>query len=186
MNNKFSRRDFLKLLAILSGGGGILLTKFFSENMSKGLANYFSQSQYLPMVLKDSEPISSSTAEPSLTTTTTPETTPSSTPTPSNTPPPPPTGSRVVHIHSLQATTWDGSDTQYWNYVDQSVVNNMVDQGLMALTGASTVAGAWQILLPNYLPGQGIAIKVNFNNAQTCGDTDSQIDAIVQPVNSVI
>ena len=70
--------------------------------------------------------------------------------------------------------------------MDQAVVNNMVDQGLMTLTGASTVAAAWQALLPNYQVGQGIAVKVNFNNSTKCADADDQIDALVHPVNAMV
>ena len=62
----------------------------------------------------------------------------------------------------------------------------MVDQGLMALTGTSTVANAWRALLPNYRPGQGIAIKVNLNNAFQCDDADGQIDALIHPVNGIV
>ena len=71
---------------------------------------------------------------------------------------------QVIHIHSDQATHWSGQ-TDYWNYVNQNVVNDMVDQGVMALTGTATVAAAWRTLLPSYQPGQGIAIKVSFNNS---------------------
>jgi hypothetical protein len=92
---------------------------------------------------------------------------------------------RVVHVHSDGATSWNG-ETDYWNYVDQSVVDSMVDQGVMALTGASTVADAWRALLPDYQTGQGIAIKVNLNNSWTCDDTDGIIDALIQPVNAVV
>ena len=65
-----------------------------------------------------------------------------------------------MHVHCNSATSWSGQ-TDYWNYVNQNVVSNMVDQGLMALIGTSTVADAWQALLPNYQSGQAIAIKVN-------------------------
>jgi hypothetical protein len=61
----------------------------------------------------------------------------------------------------------------------------MVDQGLIALTGVSSVVDAWQVLLPDYQPGQAIAIKINLNNATSCGDTDGQIDALSQPVNAL-
>jgi hypothetical protein len=88
-------------------------------------------------------------------------------------------------VHSTDATFWSG-ETDYWNYVDQDAVNDMVDQGMMALTGASSVAAAWRALLPNYQPGQGIAIKVNLNNAFQCNDADNQIDALMQPVNGVV
>ena len=102
----------------------------------------------------------------------------------SNAPAPPP-GSRVVHTHSSGATSWS-DQTDYWNYVDQGVVHEMVDQGMMALTGTSTVANAWRVLLPNYRPGQAIAIKVNLNNAFQCDEPDGQIDALIQPVNSLV
>lgn len=93
--------------------------------------------------------------------------------------------SRVVHVHDPDATSWNG-ETDYWNYVDQNVVNNMVDQGLMALMGTSSVTDAWQALLPNYQVGQGIAIKVNFNHTWWCGDVDDHIDALVHPVNALV
>jgi hypothetical protein len=92
---------------------------------------------------------------------------------------------RVVHVHDPDATFWNG-ETDFWNYVDQDLVNDMVDQGMMTLTSTSSVADAWQALLPNYQVGEGIAIKVNFNNSQVCGDIDDEIDALIQPVNAVV
>ena len=67
-------------------------------------------------------------------------------------------------------------------YVNQNVVNDMVDQGVMALTNTTTVEAAWRTLLPNYQPGQGIAIKVSFNN---WGNLPA-IDGLIQPVNAVV
>jgi hypothetical protein len=61
----------------------------------------------------------------------------------------------------------------------------MVDQGLMALTGQSTVANAWGVLLPNYHSGQGIAVKVSFNNSQDFSG-GAAIDAVIGPVNALI
>ena len=72
--------------------------------------------------------------------------------------------------------------TDYFNYVNQNVVNDMVDQGMMALTSKATVADAWRTLLPNYQTGQGIAIKLNFNNSGDPG----YIDGLIQPVNAVV
>jgi len=93
---------------------------------------------------------------------------------------------RVVHIHSLNATHWAG-ETAFWDHVDQTTVNAMVDQGLMLLTRAQTVADAWRVLLPEYQPGQIIAIKVNFNNnSSNCTDTDNKIDGLIQPVNALV
>jgi hypothetical protein len=95
-------------------------------------------------------------------------------------------GSRVVHAHAPPATSWNGSDPQYWNYIDQSVVNEMVDRGMMTLTDTSSVADAWEAILPNYQPGQGIAIKINLNHSNSCSDADGEIIALIEPVNAVI
>jgi len=70
--------------------------------------------------------------------------------------------------------------------VDQDVVYQMVDQGVMHLTGTTTRAAAWEALMPNYVPAQRVAIKVNLNNAGSEGDSDNIIDALIQPVNAVI
>jgi hypothetical protein len=91
----------------------------------------------------------------------------------------------VVHIHASEATHWDFASGWYGSQVEQSVVNEMVNHGLMQLTGMTSVAAAWGALLPDYAPGQKIAVKVNFNNA-SCGDSDNQIDALIEPVNALI
>ena len=98
---------------------------------------------------------------------------------------PPPLGPRVVHVRDQGATSWSGQSA-YWNHVNQSVVNEMFDQGLMALTGAATVADAWRVLIPNYQAGQIVAFKVNFNNSTSCDDADGQIDGLIHPVNAAI
>ena len=121
-------------------------------------------------------------ATPTATGTSTRTATPTRTQTPGV---PPVLQGRVVHTHSANATSWAGQ-TDYWNYVNQNVVNDMVDQGMMALTGTATVADAWRTLLPGYQPGQGIAIKVSFNNTDTCNNTDGAIDGIIEPVNAIV
>jgi hypothetical protein len=109
-------------------------------------------------------------------------------------------GPRVVWVHDEDATNWDYGRNYYGReeYVDQSVINEMADQGLMALTGASTVADAWRELLPQYQPGQTIAIKVNLNSNWehsldcqnkceiNCDQHDLRINALPQPVNALI
>lgn len=96
----------------------------------------------------------------------------------------------VVHLYSQNATNWDFSTGWYGNYIDQNVVNTMVNTGLKTLTGASTVTEAWQTLIPNYQQGDGIAIKVNFNTNDStrkdCTGTYNIIDAVPQPVRSLI
>jgi hypothetical protein len=93
---------------------------------------------------------------------------------------------KVVHIHSDQATDWDFGSSYYGNHVDQDAVNEMVDRGVQELTGASTVADAWRALIPAYTSGEAIAIKVNLNNAFSCGDGDNDIDALIHPINAAV
>ena len=95
---------------------------------------------------------------------------------------PPP---RVVHTHSNDATYWDYATGWYGDYVNQTLVNEMTDRGVMALTNTATLADAWGALIPAYIAGQTVAIKINLNNA-SCGDTGQVIDALPQPINSVV
>jgi hypothetical protein len=96
----------------------------------------------------------------------------------------PPNPGKVVHVRNPAATHWtDGTD--YWNHLDQTAVDSMVDLGLLELTGATTLVEAWQQLIPDYLPGQKVAIKVNFNNTRDCDGTSPVIDALMEPVNAV-
>ena len=194
MNHRISRRQLIKLLAVASG---LSLTKCLRTPAPTLMAQELNKRLYLPMLLHKggwtppSTPTPTSTAtstatRPATATATstatqtrTPTATPGETPTATRTPGS--TGAKVVHVHALSATSWAGQ-TDYWNYVNQNAVNDMVDQGMMALTGTATVADAWRSLLPVYQPGQGIAIKVNFNN---WGD-QLQIDALIQPVNAVV
>lgn len=187
MDKKISRRHLLKVLCVAAGKFGLGLLpgcRSFISHAEEGL----SPRAYLPLI-KTSEATPTPTATPTSTPTSTDTATPTNTPTPSptitNTPHPPPTGSRVVHVHSGEATFWTGQ-TDYWNYADQSVIDTMTDQGMQALTGTTNIGDAWFTLLPNYSLGQKIAIKVNFNNCTSCTEADQQIDAIIQPVNAII
>jgi hypothetical protein len=92
---------------------------------------------------------------------------------------------RVVHTHSNDATTWDYTTGWYGDYVSQSVVNTMTDQGVMTLANTATLTDAWRALIPAYTTGQKVAIKINLNNA-VCDDDGQVIDALPQPVSSVI
>jgi hypothetical protein len=96
------------------------------------------------------------------------------------------TNGKVVHVHGVNSTNWNFSSGYYGNHVNQSTVDNMVELGLMSLTGTSSVTSAWETLIPDYSSGKAIAIKVNFNNCGGCGDSDNVIDALIHPVNSVI
>lgn len=93
----------------------------------------------------------------------------------------------VIHVHDPDATSWDFGGSYYGDFVDQAVVDAMVDRGLMELTGTSTVADAWAALIPSYAPGEAIAIKVNFNNTSwNCDESALRIDALIHPVNSMV
>lgn len=96
-------------------------------------------------------------------------------------------GPRVVHVRAAGAAQWSGQE-RYWEHVDPQVVGDMVDKGIQALTGEATTADAWRRILPNYQPGQGIAIKLNFNNTLSgaCDSAGGQINALPQPANAVI
>jgi hypothetical protein len=93
---------------------------------------------------------------------------------------------KVVHTHDPSVTSWDFGSDYYGDHVNQSTVDNMVELGLMNLTGTSSVTSAWETLIPDYSSGKAIAIKVNFNNSGGCGDSHNVIDALIHPVNSVI
>lgn len=212
MKKPISRRILLKAIAAAAGKLGLgMLT---SCGPSVGSADDgLDPRMYLPLVRSEPPPTSTPTSTPTQTptSTSTPTQTPTATSTPTNTPTstntptltstptntptathtpqsspsPSPSGSRVVHVHSDDATFWNG-ETDYWNYVDQSAVDAMFDQGMMSLMSASEVEDAWQGLLPNYSSDELVAIKVNFNNSNACDDTDEDIDALIHPVNAIV
>jgi hypothetical protein len=177
MNTPVSRRQLLKLMAAVAGGIGLVsIQRMLSSAASQAPAAGMTPQAYLPFV---------SHSEPTATPTRTPTATPTRTPTPTSTVPAG-SGPKVIHIHSTSATSWNFSSGWYGDYVNQSKVNEMVNRGVMELTGQSTVAAAWSALLPGYAAGKGIAIKVNFNNVQSCTDNDNIIDGLIEPVNSLI
>lgn len=153
---EISRRHLLKSLVAAAGGLGL-------HQLARGLdfeaiAQTLDKFVYLPIIFKgESEPL-----------------------------PPPATNGRVVHVHDPNATNWDFSTGWYGDYVNQQAVNTMVEHGLMELTGTNSVQAAWGVIIPDYQPGQTIAIKVNFNNNKECIDSDNQIDALIEPVNALI
>ena len=92
----------------------------------------------------------------------------------------------VVSIHDSKATNWDQVTGYYWEYVDQDVVNNMMAQGVMALTGETNTMNAWNALIP-YQSGESVLIKFNFNNSGWCGAGNSNnIDPLAETANAII
>ena len=162
----FSRKEMLKaLIAAASGLGLWRLVQLFSTDAAY---TELTETTYLPIIEK------SATNTP----------TPTATPNPLPTQTTPPTGSRVAHMHGNNATSWSG-ESDYWNHVNQATVNTMVDNGIMALTGAASVTAAWQTLLPTYQVGQKIAFKMNFNNSKDCTGSNL-IDGLPHPVIAAI
>jgi hypothetical protein len=95
-------------------------------------------------------------------------------------------GPKVVHVHHANATFWDFIHGWYGDYVNQDLVNQMVDEGLKTLTAKPSVREAWNSLLPGYKAGKATAIKVNYNNTFQCNGTGNLIDALMEPVNALI
>ena len=167
MSFKLSRRKFITALVTLTSSIGLLwlrrLLKPFGVQAQQPTNQWF-----LPFVAQLGNPIPTTPASFS-------------------------TQGHVIHLYSTQATSWDFGSNYYGNYVNQNVVNAMVDRGVRELVGASSVAQAWQTLVPNYAPGKAIAIKVNFNNwrwcdhcSTNCSDWQLKIDALIHPINAVI
>jgi hypothetical protein len=180
MSKKISRRQLLK--ALVTAAGSVGLGKALGASLLKGTTQELDEHAYLPCISK--MPTGTPTATPTATPTSTPTATPTNTATPTSTPG---LGPKVVHVHAPAATSWDFSTGWYGDYVNQSVVNNMMAEGLKQLTDQSTVVAAWQTLLPSYAPEKTIAIKVNFNNSGgSCTDNDNIIDGLIEPVNALI
>ncbi len=219
MKKKLSRRELLKGGALAAVGLALGRCLIESSRPPKAQENEPTFAVYMPYISKQptQTPTFTPTATPTSTSTATPRptvtpppvntptptntpvntSTPANTPTPTNTPTPvntpAPGSSRVVHVYAPGATYWDYGSNHYSNYISQSKVNDMVDAGVKALTGESTVAAAWQKLIPGYEPGKAIAIKVNFNNSfyctvceTDCADWRLKIDALIHPINAVI
>ncbi len=83
---------------------------------------------------------------------------------------------RVVWVFDPAATVWDGPGDGHWwqdEHTSQAAVDRMLDEAVAALTGAATVAGAWDSLFHHfnrthgrgdrgYAPGERIVVKTNF------------------------
>jgi hypothetical protein len=174
MKKKPSRRDFLKIFAAAIGAG-VIGSSHWVRQALLGSAQDLENKLFIPFLKRAEIGVPSPTLSP------TPKPTETSQP-----PPPPETDGRVVHVHCQDATFWNNSDRYYWNYVDQDVVNDMVDQGLMSLTEASSVADAWLKLIPDYEVGKKIAIKVNLNHVWSCDSTPWNVNALIHPINSMV
>lgn len=101
---------------------------------------------------------------------------------------------KVVHARDAGATHWDGTGF-FYDAVNQTVVNAMVQAGLQRLTGQNAWPDIWSVLFwrvheGGYSPGQRIAVKINMNNSDRdsngCASHNNLIDALPQPVLALL
>lgn len=94
---------------------------------------------------------------------------------------------RVVHVHHGRAAKWPLATGMYRDYVDQAVVNRMLDDAVRLLKGGSTTQ-AWQAVFN--LPANEtrlLGIKINLNNSYDAANGAGDIiDAIPEPAIAVI
>ncbi len=198
MSKHISRRILLKAIAAAAGKLGLGFLAGCSPSVGSA-DDGLSPSTYLPLVRGDPPPTSTPTPTNTPTVTSVPTNTPTATNTPTSTPtntptatdtvqpsPSPPSSANVVHMYAAEATDWDFSTGWYGDYVNQDMVDTMVDEGIKQLTDQTSVIAAWQSIFPDYVPGQGIAVKVNFNNSKWADDENNVIDAIIEPVNALV
>jgi len=94
---------------------------------------------------------------------------------------------RVVWIHDPDATSWDGSNGNWWDddNTDQKTVDSMVSEAIQQLTGESSDSKAWEALFRyfnkskgfgdvGYQKGEKIAVKLNMNQERG-GDWRSDV-----------
>ena len=83
---------------------------------------------------------------------------------------------RVVWVHDPEATSWDGKTGSWWDdgNLDQQVVDAMVSQALVTMTGQKNDVAAWDALFRHfnrtrnrgdvgYTRGEKVVIKINMN-----------------------
>jgi hypothetical protein len=94
-------------------------------------------------------------------------------------------GNRIVVVKDSEVATWDG--TTYWygsdSFVNQSRLDDMIKEGLKSLTGQSTESAAWNQIIPSYVSGNIISIKMNENNGGSGGNV---IDPLPQLLKALV
>lgn len=70
----------------------------------------------------------------------------------------------VIAIQNENATNWDYKAERYLDYINQEVVDKMVDEGVLKLTRMDDPKNAWKNIMAGYVIGDKISIKPNFNN----------------------
>jgi hypothetical protein len=76
---------------------------------------------------------------------------------------------------------------RYFDCIDETVVRELLDTGLLHLTDRTTVCEAWLQLLPGYRQGQRITVKVNLNNASYDERiTTNRMDQSAAAINALV
>jgi len=70
---------------------------------------------------------------------------------------------KVVRVYNKNAVSWDYKTEPYLDFVNQEVINSMLEEGLKELTGKNSIKEAWLDVFSLYEPGDKVAIKPNFN-----------------------
>ena len=91
----------------------------------------------------------------------------------------------VVRVHSGNATSWDFTTDYYWQYVDQAVVDRMVEEGVKALTSAPDAQAAWASII-DYTPGEIVGLKVNGNDLPPYMYDQNSINTLPQVISAVV
>jgi uncharacterized protein (DUF362 family) len=96
---------------------------------------------------------------------------------------PGPTGNnRVVRITNPNATTWDGgSPADFYQYAVQNVVDSMIEEGVLALTGEQDLRAAWESLIP-YSDGDLVVIHIN---AYVNNENDRK-NNVAAPISAIV
>jgi Domain of unknown function (DUF362) len=116
--------------------------------------------------------------------------------------------SRIVRVHDPKATLpWDYSANAPWNhtvepgedgtpgkteeryfdYINEDVVELMLDRGLCELTDAGSAKDAWLQLLPGLQLSDRVTIKMNMNNASFDENvTTNRMDQTMPLVNGIL
>jgi hypothetical protein len=90
---------------------------------------------------------------------------------------------RVVRTYNENATWWDYESEYYFDFVDQSRVNQMLLRGVRELMNRGSDSEAWNQLIPLNRRGNTVAIKINCNNYS---NQSNIIDATAPSINAVL
>lgn len=74
--------------------------------------------------------------------------------------------SHLVTFRSKDLISWNGEIYPYVDYINQEVVDNLINEGISRLSGIKDIRIAWKKVF-NYRKGEKVVIKPNFNWIET-------------------